>query len=168
MVVSDGSPPSWVFDDFTFDRDGTIGTVVWQGIYCVQTAGSSAPTPSATGFTVSFYADQGGRPAVGAPLQTSTYTLAQSNQRFIRNVSGLTCGSATPTEWSFYSYEVDLNTPFQATSGTKYWLSIQANTPSYAVYFGWRDGTPDNNLSLQLYDGTYTVWDVDRAYSLAP
>lgn len=168
MVVSDGSLPSWVFDDFTFDRDGTIGTVGWQGIYCVQAAGSSAPSPTASGFTVSFYADQGGRPVVGTPLQTATYALAQSNQRFIRNVGALTCGSATPTEWSFYNYEVELATPFQAAAGTKYWLSIQANTPSYAVYFGWRDGTPDNHLSLQLFDGDYTAWDVDRAYSLAP
>lgn len=168
MVVGDGSPASWVFDDFTLDADATIGTVAWQGIYCIQTVGSSAPTPTASGFTVSFYSDVSGRPAVGSPLQTSTYTLAESNQRFIRNVSGLTCGTATPTEWSFYNYEVDLDASFHATAGTKYWISVQANTPSYAVYFGWRDGTPDNLLSLQLYDGSYTVFDVDRAYSLAP
>ena len=168
QIVTDGSGPSQVFDDFTFDENVTISEVGWQGIYCVQTPGSAAPAPTASSFTVSFYPDQAGRPNLAAPAHTSTYSVAQAGQTFEKNVSGLNCGTAANTTWPFYRYEVSLNTPFAATAGTKYWLSIQATTPSYAVYFGWRDGTAYNNLSLQLFDGTYTTYNIDRAYSLAP
>ncbi len=168
QIVTDGSPPSTVFDDFTLTAGASIGTVGWQGIYCVQTANAPAPSPTASSFTISFWADAGGQPDVSAPLQTSTYTVAQVGQTFLKNVDGFYCGTAYPTSWNFYNYSVALATPFTATAGTKYWLSIQATTPSYAVYFGWRDGVPDNHLSLQLFQGTFTSYAFDRAYSLAP
>jgi len=168
QIVTDGSGPSQVFDDFTFDEDVTIRDVDWQGIYCVQTPGAAAPAPTASSFTISIYPDQAGRPNLAAPAHTSTYSVAQAGQTFEKNVSGLTCGTAANTTWPFYLYSVTLSSPFTAEAGTKYWLSIQATTPSYAVYFGWRDGTVYNNLSLQLFDGTYTTYNIDRAYSLTP
>lgn len=168
MIVSDGSPASWVFDEFTLDEDVTVREVSWQGIYCVAQNNAGAPNPTASAFTISFYSDNGGQPNVGAPLQTSTYPVAETGQVFQKTVSGLICQPATGTTWPFYLYTVELDTPFNVEAGTKYWLSIQANTPSYAVYWGWRDGTPDNNSSLQLYDGDYTTHNVDRAYSLIP
>ena len=166
QIVTDGSPPSQVFDDFTLGNDGTIRTIGWQGIYCVQTPGAGAPAPTASSFTISIWSDLNGRPNTAAALHTSTYTVAQVGQTFEKNVSGLNCGTAANTTWPFYLYSATLSTPFQATGGTKYWLSIQATTPSYAVYFGWRDGTPLNNLSLQLFNGVYTTYNIDRAYSL--
>ncbi|MEJ7810101.1 MAG: hypothetical protein WKG32_06740 [Gemmatimonadaceae bacterium] len=168
QIVTDGSPPSQVFDDFTLSTGVTVRTVGWQGIYCVQQVNAPAPTPTATSFTVSFYSDVSGRPNTATPLQRATYTVAQAGQVFEKNVSGLTCGTAANTTWPFYRYSVTLATPFTATAGTKYWISIQATTPSYAVYFGWRDGTVDNRLSLQLFQNVYTTYNVDRAYSLAP
>lgn len=166
QIVTDGSPPSWVFDDFILDENTTIRSVGWQGIYCVQQPNAPAPSPTASSFTVTFYSDVSGRPNTAAPLQSSTYTVAQAGQVFQKTVSGLTCGTAANTTWPFYLYSVQLSTAFNATAGTKYWISVQATTPSYAVYFGWRDGTPDNNLSLQLFDGSYTTYPIDRAYSL--
>ena len=166
QIVTDGSLPSTVFDDFTLTEDATITTVGWQGIYCVQQAGAAAPSPTASSFTIGLYADVAGRPNTAAPVQTSTYTVAQAGQTFEKNVSGLTCGTAANTTWPFYRYEVTLTTPFNITAGTKYWISIQATTPSYAVYWGWRDGTVDNSSSLQLFNGVYTPYPVDRAYSL--
>lgn len=168
QIVSNGAAPSQVFDDFTLTGASTIRTVAWQGIYCVQTAGAGAPAPTATSFRVSFYTDASGRPNLSTPVQSSTYTLAQSNQTFEKNQSGLTCGTAANTTWPFYRYTVTLATPFVATPNTKYWVSVQALSPSYDVYWGWRDGTPDNNSSLQLFQGTYTTYAIDRAYSLTP
>ncbi|MEO8227770.1 MAG: hypothetical protein ABI637_10070 [Gemmatimonadota bacterium] len=166
QIVTDGSPPSQVFDDFSFAAGGTFTKVGWQGIYCVQQPGAAAPSPTASSFTVSFYSDLNGKPNLTAPLQTTTYTVAQSGQTFEKNVSGLMCGTAANTTWPFYKYAVTLPTPFTVTAGSKYWISIQATTPSYAVYFGWRDGTVLNNLSLQLFNGVYTTYNIDRAYSL--
>jgi hypothetical protein len=168
QIVTDGALPAAVFDDFTFASASTIKTVSWQGIYCVQTAGSPAPAPTASAFTVSIFADASGRPNTAAPLQTSTYPIAQTAQTFEKNQGALTCGTAMNTTWPFYKYSVTLNTPFSASANTKYWLSVQATTPSYAVYWGWRDGTVDNSSSLQLFNGTYTTFAIDRAYSLVP
>lgn len=165
QIVTNGAPPSQVFDDFTVAAGGTFRTVGWQGIYCVQQANAGSPAPTASSFTVSFYPDAAGRPNTAARLQTSTYTVAQTGQAFEKTVSGLTCGTAANTTWPFYRYLVTPATPFTAAPGTKYWISIQATTPSYDVYFGWRDGTPHNNSSLQLFQGTYTTYNVDRAYS---
>ncbi len=117
---------------------------------------------------MSFYSDASGRPNTAAPLQTSTYTVAQAGQVFEKIVGGLTCGTAANTTWPFYRYSVALTMPFTAAAGTRYWVSVQANTPSYGVFWGWRDGVVENNLSLQLFRGVYTTYNVDRAYSLAP
>lgn len=168
QIVSNGALPGQVFDDFTFTGASTIRTATWQGIYCVQTVGSAAPAPTATGFKVSFYADSSGRPRLGTPLSSATYTLAQSGQTFEKNQGSLTCGTAANTNWSFYKYTVTLATPFVVAANTKYWFSVQALTPSYDVYFGWRDGIVDNSSSLQLFNGTYTAYGFDRAFSLTP
>ncbi|MEO8561528.1 MAG: hypothetical protein ABI601_05605 [bacterium] len=166
QIVTDGGAPTQVFDDFTSATAGTIKTVGWQGIYCVQQANAAAPAATATSFTISFYADAAGRPSTASPLQTSTFAVAQTGQTLEKTVANLQCGTAANTTWPFYKYSVTLPTPFAVTANTKYWISIQATTPSYAVYFGWRDGTPFNNSSLQLFQGTYTTYNVDRAYSL--
>ncbi len=168
QIYANGSLPALVTDDFTFTGSSNITKVGWQGIYCVQTPGAAAPAPTATGFTITFYADAAGRPNVAAPLQTQTFTLAQANQTFDKNVPGLTCGTAANTTWPYYSYSATLSTPFPAAANTKYWIGIQALSPSFAVFWGWRDGVPDNNQSWQLFNGTFTSYPFDRAYSLAP
>ena len=166
QIVTDGSPPSYVFDDFILDEPATIRTIGWQGIYCVQQPGAAAPSPTASSFTITLYSDAAGRPNMAAPLHTSTYTVAQAGQVYEKTVNGLTCGTAANTSWPFYRYSVELSTPFTVTAGTKYWIAIQATTPSYAVYYGWRDGRPDNGSSLQFFNGDYTEYDIDRAFSL--
>ena len=166
QIVTNGQLPAQVFDDFTLSATRTINTVDWQGIYCVQQVNAPAPAPTASSFTVAFYPDAAGRPNIAGRLQTSTYTVAQVGQVFEKNVGGLMCGTAANTTWPFYRYSVALATPFTAAANTKYWISIQATTPSYNVFFGWRDGTPHNNSSLQLFQGVYTTYNVDRAYSL--
>jgi hypothetical protein len=41
-------------------------------------------------------------------------------------------------------------------------------TPSFDVFWGWRDGTPDNRSSVQSFNGQFTAYAVDRAYALVP
>ena len=45
---------------------------------------------------------------------------------------------------------------------------MQAVTPSYAVHWGWRAGTASNLQSLQLYNGNFEGFALDRAIQLAP
>lgn len=168
QIVTNGALPAQLFDDVTFTGATTIRTVQWQGVYCVQAANAAAPSPTATSFVLGIYPDASGRPNTAAPIQTATLTLAQANQVFDKNVGNATCGTASNVTYAFYNYSATLPTAFTATAGVKYWISVQAVTPSYAVYWGWRNGVADNNLSIQLFDGTWTTYPVDRAYALNP
>jgi hypothetical protein len=159
-------PTAQVFDDFTFTAGASIRTVAWQGIYCVETANAPAPPPTASAFVVTFYADQSGQPNRQSPLFSTTVPIAQANETLDRTQASLNCGT-TPTTWAFYSYSMTLPNTFGAAPNTRYWLSVQAVTPSFQTFWGWRDGTPDNRTSLQLVNGNIVTWPVDRAYSLS-
>ena len=163
-----GAAPSTVYDDFRLTTAGTVASVAWQGIYCVQANGAGAPAPTASQFIVAIYADSAGRPALGTPLATTTVTATAAGQTFERNFPGLSCGAAANTTWALYDYRAALGTPLALAANTTYWVSVQAVTPSYDVYWGWRAGTADNNLSLIRFQGVYDVLTFDRSYSLVP
>jgi hypothetical protein len=159
-------PTAQVFDDFVFTAGANIRTVAWQGIYCVETANAPAPAPTASAFSITFYADQNGQPNRQTPLFATTVPIAQTSETLDRTQANLNCGT-TPTTWAFYSYSATLPSTFGAAANTRYWLSVQAVTPSFQTFWGWRDGTPDNRTSLQVANGTLLTFPVDRAYSLA-
>ncbi len=162
-------PGGQVFDDFTFTAQSTIKTVSWQGSYCVPTNGTVAPAPTATAFKVAFYADSSGRPKLsGVPLQIATYSLAQVGETLDRAYPGLTCNTATNTTYGFYRYQVTLTTPFTAAANTKFWFSVQAQTPTYNVAWGWRNGLVDNNSSLIFFSNAFITNSFDRAFALTP
>lgn len=169
-----GANQGQMFDDFTFTGAGSIRTVAWQGAYCVPVTNSPAPTPTATAFRVSFYADAGGRPVLATPLSQVTYPLAQVAETLDRTLSGLTCvdgsgRSGTNVTFGAYRYQVTLTTPFAAAANTKYWFMVQAITPSFVTLWGWRDGVADNNVSLRYSNGTFLGTSTfDRAFSLTP
>ncbi len=160
-----GTAPVLMFDDFTFTGGSTIRNVAWQGIYCTEVLGAPAPAPVATSFNINIHSDSAGVPNTNA-IYSATVALAQAGETFERNAT-VNCGT-TSTTWAFYNYSTTLATPFTAAAGTRYWLSIVAVLPNTNVFWGWRNGVPDNNSSLQLFQGTFTTFNLDRAYSLAP
>jgi len=168
QAPTNGAAPSTVYDDFRLTTASTIASVTWQGVYCVQANGSPAPAATASQFVVAIYADNAGRPNIAAPLAQTTVTAAAANQTFERNYAGVTCGTATNTTWSLYDYRVSLPTPLAVAANTTYWVSVQAISPSYDVYWGWRAGIADNNMSLSRFQGVYDTYTLDRAYSLRP
>ena len=161
----DGQGWSFALDDFILDEDATVTSVAWQGAWCLQQPGSSAPEPNATHFSVRFYPDDEGGPNDLAPIQSATYPVAATNQTFEKSVPSLVCGTTLDTEFAYYRYQVDLASPVTLSAGTTYWIGIQAESPSAVINFGWRDGTTGNGLSLQVADGI-TTHHRDRAFSL--
>lgn len=168
MQPTNGAEGSTVFDDFSLTTAASITTLRWQGIYCVQANGAAAPAATASEFVVRIHADVAGRPNLASALLQARYTPAQAGQTFERNVGGLSCGSATGTNWALYDYSATLPTPFAAAANTRYWISVEAVTPSYDVYWGWRAGTTANGQSLLRFTGNYDVLTLDRALRLAP
>ena len=163
-----GAAPSTVYDDFRLASAGTVATVSWQGIYCVQANNAPAPAPTATQFIVVLYPDSAGRPDLAAPLSTTTVNPGGADQALERNVTGLSCGSASNTTWALYNYRATLAAPVNLAAATTYWISVQAVTPSYDVYWGFRAGTTDNSLSLIRFLGVYDTLTFDRAFALNP
>ncbi len=168
QAATNGADPVQGFDDFTFPLGATFSQVAWQGIYCIATNNSGPPSPTASAFNITIHADSGGQPVAGAALATANFSLAQVNQTLGGVFNNATCGAATNTRWSLYSYSATLPTPFVAAPGVRYWLSIQAVTPSFSTFYGWRRGTTDNRVSYQLFNGALSRFTVDRAFSLAP
>lgn len=168
MLPASGGEPAAVFDDFQLTAAAQIATVRWQGIYCVQLAGAAAPAPTATEFIVSFHADVSGRPNTASSLLQARFTPSQAAQTLERRMGGLSCGSATDTHWVLYDYSATLPSAFAAAAGTRYWVRVQAVTPSADVYWGWRSGTNANAQSVMLFLGAFDVFTLDRALQLAP
>ncbi len=127
LVSSIGDPlmdtPNRIYDDFTLSPGANINKISWWGI-------SYYGDPQ---FTYTFYSDSSGSPgsalvsydSPGSPtLDTYTTTNGQ--------VIGM--------------YSISLGTPFTATAGTKYWLSIY-NTDTGSLW-GWQIA-PYGNGSYQ-------------------
>lgn len=168
QAVTNGQLPSSTFDDFVFPAGATFSQVSWQGIYCRAVNNSGLPSPTASAFNIRIHADGGGQPVTAAAVYTANLSLAQVNQTFAGAFTNATCSGATNTTWALYSYSVNLPTPFTAQPGVRYWLTVQAVTPSYATYYGWRRGSNDNFLSYQFFNGGLTRFSNDRAFALAP
>lgn len=164
---------SLVLDDFVSTVALTVGRVNWQGIYCAEVPGRVPPAATATGFQVAFFPDAGGSPNRTAPIQSVVYATPRTAETLDFTFQG-NCGTAI-TGFGLYNYSVALDTPFVAQPNVRYWLSVQAQVsylqagnPDF-IFWGWRNGTPNNNRSVQINPaGTVTEYSTDRAYSLAP
>ena len=93
--------------------------------------------------------------------------MSQTNQTFNGAFTNATCNNATNTTWALYSYSVALPTGFVAAPGARYWISIQAQTPSGNPVWGWRRGTTSNGVALHLFNGQVVTL-TDRAFAMTP
>lgn len=161
-----GTRPTTVFDDFALDSDATVRTLSWHGIYCIDQEGAPSPEPTATGFVVAIYPDQDGQPQVGSPLWTEDFEAAVVAETFVDTRPDVGC-SINRSTWDLYQYEATATAPLEAEAGVTYWLSVQAMTPSYEVYWGWRGATPETAGSFQLFNEEMRPLNFDRAFTLS-
>ncbi len=125
--INETSPGARVYDDFTLNSTYSITGIKWWGFY--------NPSPSvADAFTVRIYSD---RPP-GTSYTSITYGPS------------LTVGNFTINGFGIKEYSITLETPFEATAGTKYWLSIYNET----LNWGWQIANP-----LYAPDGSGSIQD---------
>lgn len=160
-----GLPPTIVLDDFSIADGGTVVGLRWQGIYCIEEEGAPSPVPTGSGFVIGVYPDQDGDPAVDSPLLDITLDVAQVNETPLDTSTDLQCGGTTST-WDFYQYAAVLAEPFTAEAGARYWISVQAVTPTYETFWGWVGSSDGDGRSLQEYAGTVTEQNLDRTFTL--
>jgi hypothetical protein len=116
---------SQVADDFQFGSAKTVTEVIFWGTWF----GGSPPWPDPIDMNIIFYNDDGSgiRPTgAGMPDPTPTALLVD----FHAGVYGVDNGDG------YYTYDIVLNTPFNAAASTKYWFVCQW-VGNFPPQWGW-------------------------------
>ena len=151
------------FDNFSLAADTAITDVHWQAAYFNTLISPTAlpNAPNATGFGVNFYANNAGLP--GALLGTYSFSPAGANETFVANQFAPNLN----LNLAIFTYDVVLSSPFLASAGTTYWLSVFSFSllPSETeAQWGWTGGTGGDGTSVQIPGGG--VVNFDRNFSL--
>lgn len=145
--------PQQVYESFVLTANATIESVNWYGTDVVELFGVPPENPES--FLINFYAD-GGNGIPGALLSSNT----------IGGYAGATfTGLKIQEIISIFSYQGRLDMPFQATAGTRYWLSIVDPT-DFARWY-WASGAGPDNMHTTITDGQIYVGEAeDTAFTL--
>jgi hypothetical protein len=137
-----------MYDNFTLGSTSNIDEVQWVGSYF------NPPQQGViTAFTLTFYADAGGQP--GAAL--ATYSGPGSfGETFLGNDN-----VGDPT----FLYDGLLGTPFVATAGTQYWMSLVPDL-GFPPQWGWETSVDGDGLSYQDFFGARTPQGIDMSFAL--
>ena len=158
-----GTAVGRTYDNFTLTATTNITALQWEGNY-VDTTGPG-PNPAAadtTTFEISFWSDNAGQP--GSVLATETIALAATAPTSLGTVPfGFDAGTA---QIPLVSYSAVLPTPFVATAGQTYWISILSNSTMQQPEWGWYSGTGGDGQCVQDFEGSRVVQSLDRALVL--
>jgi len=137
-----------MYDDFVLPQNGIIDKVTWMGGWF------NAPgIGSISSFTIGFRSDASGQP--GSSVFSAEIT-GNGNQTLVG-----TSNFGVPT----YSYNAAF-APFDATAGTRYWISIVASTTSgLSPQWGW-DSTLFGGDSVQDFFGSRQPRSTDLTFAL--
>jgi PEP-CTERM motif len=133
------------YDNFTLAGAATITQVDFTGGYF----NPFIQSPIA-GFTLQFYADNGGIP--GASVY-SVYVTGTANETYL----------APSGDFTAYTYAID--TSFAASAGTQYWLSVEPDL-GFPPQWGWSTGTGGDGAGYQVFFGTGSPTPSDFAFTL--
>ena len=135
-------------DDFVLQSDNLIREIRWWGGCHAQAPPSSCSPGGTDQFTFSFYSTSTDLPGP-LLLETAGTLLGDTNGA---------------------SYAAVLDTPFLATGGTRYWLSI-FNEALHEPW-GWTNSSGGNNESAHAEAPSFAIWNetfgfnVDTAFQL--
>ena len=116
---------SQVADDFELGSGQTVTEIIFWGYFW----NGAEPWPNPIDLNVIFYADDGsGNQPTGAGMADPTPTALLVD--FHAGVSGVDNGDGS------FTYDIVLNTPFAAASGTKYWVACQW-VGDFPPQWGW-------------------------------
>ena len=143
-----------VYDDFVAARGITIRKIAWQGIRLAAVAPAR--------FNLQIIADNA--PPGAGVLYEAHYPVDQVNE-YLDGTQA--CSNLPQQPCGQYSYSVALAPPFTTSSGNRYWLMVQAESPidplrpfeSPRSGWLWRKGTLDNGYSRSTIANTIFTWD---------
>jgi PEP-CTERM motif len=138
-------PIARTYDDFIFASDTTITDVHWTGAILIPPP-PGFQTNAITGFTIQFWNDVAGTgpPLFGpGPNQPPAALLTDSVSG---NAGETSIGNCGAPGYDCFTYSANLSVPFNATGGTKYWLSIVPDLLFYPEW-GWMAGTGGDGVA---------------------
>jgi hypothetical protein len=135
------------YDNFSLGQDTAITDLHWHGGYF----NGAGPVPIAS-FTISFFDNAADQP--GATLLSQTIA-GNAGETFVGN----------DFFGPVFDYAVDLSTPFGATAGTTYWLTIIAALP-VPPNWGWYTSAGGDGTSVFEFFGNRDPLPFDFAFDL--
>ena len=133
------------YDNFKLGSSASVSSISFTGEYDVD----PSPPPFVSGFTLSIYSDSSGQP--GGLLYT-------------QNVAGN--ANETLVGGEIFTYGINLTSPFAATGGTTYWVSVVSDL-ALPVVWGWVSGTGGDGLAYQDVSGSRLQFQNDLAFTLS-
>jgi MYXO-CTERM domain-containing protein len=137
-----------VYDDFTLPAAAIVTGVEWDGVFF-----NFRILGTITQFTLAFYANNAGTPGT---LLLSESTPGNANQTSLGTVNVID---------PLFSYSATLPTPFAASAGTEYWLSIVPDL-GFPPQWAWAEGTGGTGTAYQVFRGRPINLGNDVAFSL--
>jgi hypothetical protein len=139
------------FDNFTIAPGGNVERISWTGFWLdfSRPVPEPAPAPDVLDWEIAFHGDSTGTP--GTQLAFESLPAASVSATFL-GTGTFTAGSTYNV--SFYTYSVDLTTPFSASSATQYWVSVLSRSASYNPAFVLRGATGGDDSSYQQLLGS--------------
>jgi hypothetical protein len=135
-----------MYDNFTLGTAATVNNVQFTGEYF-----NPPQQGPITGWTIQFYANNGGQPGTSI---FSQHINGTGNETFLGNFGGF------PT----YTYSLDIS-GFAASAGTEYWMSVVPDL-GFPPQWGWSSGTGGDGISYQDFFGTRSQIGADMAFTL--
>ena len=134
------------FDNFTVATGGTVERVTWRGFWLDLNSPTPAPAPSpdTLSWNIAFHASGGAAP--GAALASETFAAASVTSTFLGPMV-FTLGSTFNV--LLYELSIDLATPFVASAGTEYWVSVLSLSDAYYPAFALMGATGGDDSSFQ-------------------
>jgi PEP-CTERM motif len=136
------------YDNFTLGSTYSIDEVAWVGSYF-----NPPMQGTITGFTLTFYDDAAGQPG---------NILWQGFGG--GNFGELSLGNDNVGDPTFL-YDGLLGTPFVATAGTQYWLSLVPDL-GFPPQWGWETSVDGDGVSYQDFFGSRSQLATDLSYAL--
>ncbi|HVP55753.1 MAG TPA: PEP-CTERM sorting domain-containing protein [Candidatus Eisenbacteria bacterium] len=124
------------YDNFTLGASYNIDEVAWIGSYF-----NPPNQGTITGFTLTFYADNGGQP--GAAIW-SGFGSGNFGETFLGFDN-----AGDPT----FLYDGLLGSPFAAAAGTQYWMSLVPDL-AFPPQWGWETGVGGDGAAWQDFFGS--------------
>lgn len=136
-------------DDASLPTATTIVGINWTGTYQLEQI-LATPAPATDNFTISFWQDIGGSPAVGLPL--ASISVGNAVNRTDTGIDFL-------PGYNIFEYSADLGAGFDFDAGVTYWVGVANDTAADPTLHWLHTGISPGGNSYSAMGPGVTSWE---------